>query len=90
MARPQDGTWLIHLQQLDASDVRTRSKRAETEARLQREYRDDIDIERLASELVIDAIVSPETLRDEIAARLATAKGRRDVPPAKWRSVTPV
>jgi acetyl-CoA carboxylase carboxyltransferase component len=63
---------------------------AETEARLQREYRDDIDIERLASELVIDAIVPPETLRDEIAARLAAAEDRRDVPPAKWRSVTPV
>jgi acetyl-CoA carboxylase carboxyltransferase component len=42
------------------------------------------------SERVIDAIVPPETLRDEIAARLATAESRRDVPPAKWRSVTPV
>jgi acetyl-CoA carboxylase carboxyltransferase component len=66
------------------------AERAETEARLQREYRDDIDIERLASELVIDAIVPPATLRDEIAARLAVAEDRRDVPPEKWRSVTPV
>jgi len=66
------------------------AERAETEARLQREYRDDIDIERLASELVVDAIVAPENLRDEIAARLAAAEGRRDAPPAKWRSVTPV
>jgi acetyl-CoA carboxylase carboxyltransferase component len=65
-------------------------ERAETEARLQREYRDDVDIERLASELVIDAIVAPETLRDEIAARLAAAADRRDTPPAKWRSITPV
>jgi acetyl-CoA carboxylase carboxyltransferase component len=65
-------------------------ERAATEAQLHREYRDDIDIERLASELVIDAIVAPESLRDEIAARLANAEGRRDVPPAKWRSVTPV
>jgi len=65
-------------------------ERAEAEARLRREYRDDIDIERLASELVIDAIVPPETLRDEIAARLAAAEDRRDVPPAKWRSVPPV
>jgi acetyl-CoA carboxylase carboxyltransferase component len=46
--------------------------------------------ERLASELVVDAIVPPESLRDEIAARLAAAEGRRDSPPAKWRSVTPV
>ncbi len=65
-------------------------ERAETEAQLQREYRSEIDIERLASELVIDAIVAPESLRDEIAARLANAEGRRDNPPAKWRSVTPV
>jgi len=66
------------------------AERAETEARLQREYREDIDIERLASELVVDAIIPPETLRDEIAARLLVAEDRRDVPPAKWRSVTPV
>jgi hypothetical protein len=32
----------------------------------------------------------PQALRDEIAARLAAAEDRRDVPPAKWRSVTPV
>ncbi len=66
------------------------AERAEAEARLQREYRDDIDIERLASELVVDAIVPPAQLRDEIAARLAAAEARRDAPPAKWRSVTPV
>ncbi len=66
------------------------AERVETEAQLQREYREDIDIERLASELVVDAIVPPETLRDEIAARLLIAEDRRDVPPAKWRSVTPV
>jgi acetyl-CoA carboxylase carboxyltransferase component len=60
------------------------------ETRLQREYREDIDIERLASELVVEAIVAPDSLRDEIAARLAAAEGRRDNPPGKWRSVTPV
>jgi methylmalonyl-CoA decarboxylase subunit alpha len=35
------------------------------------EYREDIDIYRLASELVIDGIIHPNTLRDEIATRLA-------------------
>ena len=38
----------------------------------------------------VGAIVPPETLRDEIAARLATAEGRRDASPAKWHGVTPV
>ena len=42
-----------------------------------------------ASELVIDAIVPPAALRDEIAARLRAARGRRDTPPDKRHSVTP-
>jgi acetyl-CoA carboxylase carboxyltransferase component len=66
------------------------AERAETERRLHEEYRDDVDIERLASELVIDAIVAPPKLRDEIAARMAAARGRRDAPPPKRRSVTPM
>ena len=65
-------------------------QRAVSEQELQREYREDVDIERLASELVIDSIVSPASLRDEIAARLAAARGRRDPSPRKRRSVTPV
>ena len=65
-------------------------ERKETEAKLQREYREDIDIERLASELVIDAVVEPHRLRSELAARLAQASQRRDPQPSKRRSVTPV
>jgi acetyl-CoA carboxylase carboxyltransferase component len=64
--------------------------RAEAEQKLEREYREDVDIERLASELVIDGIVPPAALRDEIAVRLAAARGRRDSSPRKRRSVTPV
>jgi acetyl-CoA carboxylase carboxyltransferase component len=65
-------------------------ERSAMEEKLRREYREDIDIERLASELVVDAIVPPAALRDEIARRLAVAAGRRDAPPRKRRSVTPV
>ena len=46
-------------------------ERAETEARLREEYREDIDIHRMASEVVIDEIVAPSTLRAELAARFA-------------------
>jgi acetyl-CoA carboxylase carboxyltransferase component len=66
------------------------AERSAEEAKLRQEYREDIDIERLASELVVDAVVPPEALRDEVAARLRAARGRRDRPPAKRRSVTPV
>jgi acetyl-CoA carboxylase carboxyltransferase component len=62
---------------------------AETE-RLREEYRRDVDIEHLASELVVDAVVPPERLRDEVAARLAAARGRGDPRPQKRRSVTPM
>ena len=46
-------------------------ERAETEARLREEYREDIDVHRMASEVVIDEIVAPSTLREELAARFA-------------------
>ena len=36
----------------------------------------DIDLLRLASELVIDAIVQPEDLREELVRRLALAAGK--------------
>jgi acetyl-CoA carboxylase carboxyltransferase component len=64
-------------------------ERAAEEARLQAEYREDVDLERLASELVVDAIVPPARLREEIAARLRASRGRRDPLPRKRRSVTP-
>jgi acetyl-CoA carboxylase carboxyltransferase component len=65
-------------------------EKAVREAELQKEYREDVDIQRLASELVVDGVVPPARLRDEIAARLYTARGRRDPPPRKRRSVTPI
>jgi acetyl-CoA carboxylase carboxyltransferase component len=65
-------------------------ERAATEAKLQAEFREDVDIERLASELIIDAIVPPAKLRDEIAKRLHNSAGRRDPSPKKRRSITPV
>jgi acetyl-CoA carboxylase carboxyltransferase component len=42
-------------------------------AAMRAEYEEDVDLLRLASELVVDAIVEPEDLRDELVARLAMA-----------------
>ena len=39
-------------------------------------YEEDVDLLRLASELVIDAVVEFEDLRDEVARRLAAAVGK--------------
>jgi acetyl-CoA carboxylase carboxyltransferase component len=40
------------------------------------EYEEDVDLLRLASELVVDAVVEPEALRDELVARFAVAGGK--------------
>jgi len=39
-------------------------------------YEADVDLLRLASELVVDAVVAPADLRREIVARLETARGK--------------
>jgi acetyl-CoA carboxylase carboxyltransferase component len=65
-------------------------ERAAEVDKLRREYREDVDIERLASELVVDAVVPPARLRDEVAARLRAAVGRRRLPAEKRRGVTPI
>jgi acetyl-CoA carboxylase carboxyltransferase component len=52
------------------------AERAAYVEQLQNDYRADIDIMRLASELVIDAIVQPEDLRAELVRRLAAARGK--------------
>src|SRR5262249_7167483 len=58
--------------------------------RLRAEYRADIDLEQLASELVIDAIVPGSELRREIARRFARSEGRVGVRPSKKHLVPPV
>ncbi len=59
-------------------------------ARLQSEFNEDIEIERLASELVVDAIVEPALLRHEIAVRFEAVGSRWDRRPAKRHSVIPM
>jgi acetyl-CoA carboxylase carboxyltransferase component len=51
-------------------------RRAEEFERLQREYREDVDLVRLAADLVVDAVVQPEALRAEVSRRLAAAAGK--------------
>jgi acetyl-CoA carboxylase carboxyltransferase component len=51
-------------------------ERAAFVAQKRAEYEADVDLLRLASDLVIDAVVAPEDLRGQIAARLATAEGK--------------
>jgi acetyl-CoA carboxylase carboxyltransferase component len=54
------------------------------------EYQRDIDVYRLASELVIDGIVAPENLRDELCKRFEAYADKAVENPAKRRPVLPV
>ncbi len=66
------------------------AERASRVRALEEEYRRDIDIYILASELIVDAVVPPEELRGEIARRLAIyARRVRDRPP-RHHPVSPV
>jgi acetyl-CoA carboxylase carboxyltransferase component len=54
------------------------------------EYEQDIDLIRLASELVVDAVVEPRELRDELIARYAAAAGKDRHFSRRRHGVTPV
>jgi len=66
------------------------AERAAYVARLRAEYEKEIDILHLASELVVDAIVEPEDLREELGRRFALCAGRAREWPARHASVRPV
>jgi acetyl-CoA carboxylase carboxyltransferase component len=52
-------------------------ERAAFVAERRAEYEADVDLVRLAAELVVDAVVEPEELRTELVNRLALARSRR-------------
>jgi acetyl-CoA carboxylase carboxyltransferase component len=65
-------------------------ERAEYVAARRAEYERDVDLVHLAAELVVDAVVQPEHLRDELVARFALAAGRVREDPNKRHGVPPV
>ncbi|MFW6598705.1 acyl-CoA carboxylase subunit beta [Propionibacteriaceae bacterium Y2011] len=54
------------------------------------EYEADIDLLRLASDLVVDAVIEPGEVRRELVARFAAAAGKDRTVPAKRHGVPPV
>jgi acetyl-CoA carboxylase carboxyltransferase component len=58
------------------AEIGDETERAAYVDQLRNEYRADIDLLRLASELVIDAIVQPADLRGELIRRFAAARGK--------------
>jgi methylmalonyl-CoA decarboxylase subunit alpha len=65
-------------------------ERAAFVAQKRDEYEQDIDIVRLASELVVDTIVEPAELRGELIRRFALARGKDRTFSRRRHGVTPV
>ncbi|ELY46078.1 acyl-CoA carboxylase subunit beta [Natronorubrum sulfidifaciens] len=63
-------------------------ERAEKEQQLREEYREDINVHRMASEVVIDEIVPPSSLREELEARFAFYETvEKDLPDKKHGTI---
>jgi len=58
--------------------------------KLQDEYREDIDLYRLASDLIVDAVVAPEDLREELVKRFAAYATSQRTPVKRKHGVFPV
>ncbi len=85
---PQAAINAVYYNQLQAiEDEAERERRTEE---LRREYAEDIDILHLASELVIDAVIEPQALREQLVRRFAHAAAKRRDWPAKHNPITPV
>ncbi|QLG27264.1 acyl-CoA carboxylase subunit beta [Halorarum halophilum] len=64
---PEAAINAVYANKLD--DIEDEAERREREAELREEYRRDIDVHRMASEVVIDEIVPPSALREELVQR---------------------
>ena len=85
---PQAAINAVFFNQLQAiEDPAERERRTEE---LRAEYKAEIDILHLASELVIDAVVQPADLRTDLIRRFAAYASRDRSWPAKRNPVTPV
>jgi acetyl-CoA carboxylase carboxyltransferase component len=85
---PQAAINAVYFNQLQAID--DESERAVRTEQLRTEYAEDIDILHLASELVVDAVIDPAQLREELIRRFAHAASKRRTWPAKHNPITPV
>ena len=66
------------------------AERAAFIAERRAEYEEDVDLLRLAADLVIDAVVAPEDLREELVLRLEAASGKRRQFTERHHGVHPV
>jgi acetyl-CoA carboxylase carboxyltransferase component len=85
---PKAAVNAVYYNQLQA--IENLDERAARADALQAEYAEGVDILHLASELVIDAVVQPEDLREDLVRRLAHAGHAAAEWPEKRNPITPV
>jgi acetyl-CoA carboxylase carboxyltransferase component len=77
----------VFYNQLQAIEDET--EREARRAELMEEYAEGVDLLKLASEMVIDAIVQPEDLRDELVRRFARYQSKAREWPVKRNAIPP-
>jgi acetyl-CoA carboxylase carboxyltransferase component len=83
---PEAAINAVYARKLAAID--DEAEREQREQELREEYREDIDVHRMASEVVIDEIVPPSTLREELENRFAFYETvEKDLPDKKHGTV---
>lgn len=83
---PEAAINAVYANKLDAID--DEEERQQREQELREEFREDIDIHRMASEVVIDEIVPPSSLRKELKSRFAFYETvEKDLPDKKHGTV---
>jgi acetyl-CoA carboxylase carboxyltransferase component len=84
---PQAAINAVYYNQLQA--IEDEGERAAKTEELRAEYARDIDILHLAAELVVDAVVAPEELREDLIRRFAHAAAKQRQWPDKHNPITP-
>jgi acetyl-CoA carboxylase carboxyltransferase component len=85
---PEPAVNAVFFNQIQAID--DPEARAAFVAERRAEYEADVDLARLAADLVIDAVVQPESLRHELVERLRASASRVREAPTKRHGVPPV
>jgi acetyl-CoA carboxylase carboxyltransferase component len=71
---PEAAVNAVYFNQIEA--IENEAEREAFIAARREEYEGDVDLLRLASDLVVDAVIQPEDLRDELITRLAYASNK--------------
>ena len=83
---PEAAINAVYRRKLDA--IEDDAERAKMVEQLREEYREDIDVHRMASEVVIDDIVPPSTLREELVNRFGFYAGlEKELPDKKHGTI---